>query len=159
MEDANHHVWLLVLLDMFHPFAGAGHHVLEMETAPEILCQPVRNSWSQHAEHGNLHTLAVQDNVWLDIRLASLSINDVGAQNWAVQLLDPLVVDCMAGLYIVITERLCIIFHVVDYIRSHVACLGVHIIIIIAGRLSLQNVSIFQEDYIVLIPLTEVVYV
>ena len=157
MEDADYHVRLLVLLDVLHPFPGTGHHVLEMETAPEILCQPVRNGWSQQAEHGNLHTLAVQDDVRLDVRLASLGVDDVGSQNRAVQLLDPFVVNRMTGLNIMVTERLCIILHIVDHIRSHVASLGVHIIIIVAGGLSLQNVAILQEDNIVLIRLSKVV--
>ncbi len=59
----------------------------------------------------------------------------------------------MTGLYIVITESLGIILHIVDYISCHIASLGVDIIIEIAGRLSLKDIAILQEDDIVLIGL------
>ena len=84
VEDANDYVRLLLLLDNLHPFTGTGHHILKLHSAPEILCQPVRNSWSQHTEHSYLHTLTVQDDIRLHIRLTGLGINDVGTQHRTV---------------------------------------------------------------------------
>ena len=78
VENANHHVGLLRFLDVLHPLSGAGYHVFKLKSAPEILCQPVRNSWCQHAEHGNLHTLSVQDDIRLHVGLAGLGVDDVG---------------------------------------------------------------------------------
>ena len=65
----------------------------------------------------------------------------------------------MTSLYIVITESLGIILHIVDYISCHIASLGVDIIIEVAGRLSLKDIAIFQEDDIVLIGLAQIVYI
>ncbi len=59
----------------------------------------------------------------------------------------------MTRLNIMISKGLGIILHIVDYIGSHVSCLGVDVIIIVAGRLSLQDIAILQEDEIVLIGL------
>ena len=84
VEDANDYVRLLLLLDDLHPFTGTGHHILKLHSAPEILCQPVRNSWSQHTEHSYLHTLTVQDDIRLHIRLTGLGINDIGTQHRTV---------------------------------------------------------------------------
>ena len=84
VEDTNDNVRLLLLLDDLHPFTGTGHHILKLHSAPEILCQPVRNSWGQHTENGYLHTLTVQDDIRLHIRLTGLGINDVGTQHRAV---------------------------------------------------------------------------
>ena len=84
VEDTNDYVRLLLLLDNLHPFTGTGHHILKLHSAPEILCQPVRNSWSQHTENGYLHTLTVQDDIRLHIRLTGLGINDIGTQHRAV---------------------------------------------------------------------------
>ena len=81
VEDANDYVRFLLLLDNLHPFTGTGHHILKLHSAPKILCQPVRNSWSQHTEHSYLHTLTVQDDIRLHIRLTGLGINDVGTQH------------------------------------------------------------------------------
>ena len=84
VEDTDDNVRFLLLLDELHPFTGTGHHILKLHTAPEILCQPVRNSWSQHTEHSYLHPLTVQDDIRLHIRLTCLGINDVGTQHRTV---------------------------------------------------------------------------
>ena len=84
VEDTDDYIRLLFLLDNLHPFTGTGHHILKLHSAPEILCQPVRNSWGQHTENGNLHTLTVQDDIRLHIRLTGLGINDVGTQHRTV---------------------------------------------------------------------------
>ena len=63
----------------------------------------------------------------------------------------------MTRFNIMIAKYLRIILHVVDHIGSHVSSLCVYIIIIIAGRLTLQNVAIFQEDEIFLVVFTQIV--
>ena len=65
----------------------------------------------------------------------------------------------MTCLYIVITESLGIILHIVDYISCYITSLGVDIIIEVAGRLSLKDIAILQEDDIVLIGLAQIVYI
>lgn len=57
----------------------------------------------------------------------------------------------MTRFHIVVSERLGVILHIVDYVGSHIACLGVHIIIIVAGWLTLQDVAVLQEDDVVLV--------
>ena len=65
----------------------------------------------------------------------------------------------MTRFNIMISKYLRIILQVVYDIGSHVSCLSIYIIIIIAGRLTLQNIAILQEDEVILIIFSQIVYV
>ena len=142
MEETDHNIRVFLLLQLFHPVLGRSHHVLKAETAPEVFCQPVRDGRSNHAQDGNLHTL-----------------DDVGTDHRTVEFLDPLVVNRMTGLNIVITKGLCVILQVVYHICCHVSFLCSDVVVIIAGRLSLQDISVFQQDEIILVGLAERIHV
>ena len=157
MEEADDDIRFLIFLKIFHPFAGVCYHILKFQSAPEILREPVWNGRSEHSQDSHLHAFAVQDKVRLDIRLTCRSADDVGTQDWAVEFFYPFVVNRMTRLNIMISKYLRIILHVVYHIGSHVSCLCIYIIIIIAGRLTLQNVAIFQEDEIILVVFTQIV--
>ena len=63
----------------------------------------------------------------------------------------------MTRFNIMISKHLRIILHVVYHIGSHVSSLCVYIIIIIAGRLSLQNIAILQEDEVILVVFSQII--
>ena len=65
----------------------------------------------------------------------------------------------MTRFNIMISKYLCIILQVVYHIGSHVSSLSIYIIIIIAGRLALQNIAILQEDEVILVIFSQIVYV
>ena len=159
MEKADDDIRFLILLKKFHPFAGVCYHVLKFQSAPEILREPVWNGRSNHSQNSHLHALAIQDKIRLNVWLACRSADDVGTQDWAVEFFYPFVVNRMTRFNIMISKYLRIILQVVYHIGSHVSCLSIYIIIIIAGRLALQNIAILQEDEVILVIFSQIVYV
>ena len=159
MEETDDHVWVFVVLDVFHPFLGTRHHVLEAQSAPKVLCQPVGDGWGQHAEHCHLHALTLQDDVRFHVRLAGLRFDDVGTEHRTVEFLDPFVVNGMSRFNIVITKGLCVILQVVDHICRHVAFVGGDVVVIVASWLTLQDVAVLQQDQVVLVAQSEGVHV
>ena len=159
MEETDYNIRVFLLLQLLHPVLGRSHHVFKAETAPEVFCQPVRDGRSEHTEDGNLHTLTVEDDIRFDVRSLGLGVDDVGTDHRTVEFLDPLVVNRMACLNVVITKGLCVILQVVYHIRCHVSFLRGDVIIIVAGRLSLQDISVFQQDEIILVGLAERIHV
>ena len=159
MEETDHNIRVFLLLQLLHPVLGRSYHVLKAETAPEVFCQPVRDGRSNHAQDGNLHTLAVEDDIRFHVRSLGLGVDDIGTDHRTVEFLDPLVVNRMTGLNVVITKGLCVILQVVYHICCHVSFLRSDIIIIVAGRLSLQDISVFQQDEIILVGLAERIHV
>ena len=159
MEETDHNIRVFLLLQLFHPVLGRSHHVLKAETAPEVFCQPVRDGRSNHAEDGNLHTLAVEDDIRFHVRSLGFGVDDVGTDHRTVEFLDPLVVNRMTGLNVVITKGLCVILQVVDHICRHVAFVGGDVVVIVASWLTLQDVAVLQQDQVVLVAQSEGVHV
>ena len=159
MEKADDNIRFLILLKIFHPFAGVCYHVLKFQSAPEILREPVRNGRSNHSQNCHLHAFAVQDEIRLNVWFACRSADDVGTQDWAVEFFYPFVVNRMTRFNIMIPKHLRIKLHVVYHIGSHVPSLSIYIIIIIAGRLTLQNIAILQENEIILVIFSQIVYI
>ena len=157
VEEADDNIRFFILLKIFHPFAGVYYHIFKFQSAPEILREPVWNGRSEHSQDCHLHALAVQDEIRLNVWLACRSADDVGTKNWAIEFFYPFVVNWMTRFNIMIAKHLRIILHVVDHIGSHVSSLCVYIIIIIAGRLSLQNIAILQEDEVILVVFSQIV--
>ena len=54
-----------------------------------------------------------------------------------------------------VAEGFGIVFHVIEYVRSHVACLGIDVVVIVAGGLSLQQVAIVEQDESVVVFLSQ----
>ena len=63
-----------------------------------------------------------------------------------MQFPDPLVIDGMACLYVVIAERLGIVFQIVDNLSGNVRTVGLHVVGVVARRLTLQDVAVLQQD-------------
>ena len=157
VEEADDNIRLFILLEILHPFAGVCYHIFKFQSAPEILREPVWNGRSNHSQDCHLHALAVQNEIRLNVWLACRSADDVGTKNWAIEFFYPFVVNWMTRFNIMIAKHLRIILHVVYHIGSHVSSLCVYIIIIIAGRLSLQNIAILQEDEVILVVFSQII--
>ena len=124
MEESEDKVWLLHILNIFHPFFCAAGHLLKLHTFPDRLVQPIGNSGCQHADDADLHTVDVVSGVGLQSCIDTLGIGlailvfllyDVGSQQRTAHLADPFVVDLMSGFDVVIAYGLSIVFHIVDY--------------------------------------------
>ena len=55
----------------------------------------------------------------------------------------------MTCLYVVIAESLRVVFQVIHHLSSDVRQVGLHVVGVVAGRLSLQDVPILQENQVV----------
>ena len=76
--------------------------------------------------------------------------NDVGAQQWTANLANPLVVNLVTRLDVVITYGFGIVFHVVDNRSCDVLVFRHHIVRPIYARLTLQDVAIIYQQEMIL---------
>ena len=113
VEKTDNQVGLFFFLNDWNPFASGFHHVVEAETCPKVFGKPSRNCWGDHAQHGNLHAVALKDDVRLQIWFASLYVDSVGADDRAIALLNPAVVNGVSCFNVVVADIASIILHVV----------------------------------------------
>ena len=71
--------------------------------------EPVRDGWCQHTDDGHFHALALYDGVWMNVGFSCLCVYDVSSEHGAVDLANPLVVDGMASLDVVVADGLSVI--------------------------------------------------
>ena len=154
VEKTEEQVGLLDILNILHPLTGALHHILELHTFPDGVVEPVGNGGGKHAQHHNLDAIdlmngirlqSVVDMLGMSLSILEFFLHDVGTQKGATHFANPLVVNLMARLDIVITHSLGIILHIVDDLSSKVLILGHDIIGPIYTGLTLQNVAIVDE--------------
>ena len=146
MEQSDDDICLLLFAQDLHPALRTGHHLFETHTRPEVLVQPVGNGGSQHAENSYAYALAFNDNIWLDIGFAALQVDDVRTDDGTVKFLNPFVVNLMSNLHVVVAESLGVVFHVIDDLSGNIGFVGGHEIGVVAGGLTLQDVTILKEN-------------
>ena len=157
MEHADHHIRLLVFLQVIHPIPCTCSHLLESQAAPDGFVQPVGDGRGNHTQDGNLHTLTFQDGIRSHIRLIGFGVNDIGSQHRTFHLTDPFVIDGMSCLHIMVAEGLCVIPHVVDDRSCDVGFVRLDAIIVIADGLTLKDVTVVDEDDVLAIFLPKTV--
>ena len=156
MEETEDKVGALYFLDILHPFLSAADHLFKLDALPDVLCEPVGDGRGEHADDGNLDAIDVVDRVRLEARVdvfgvgrpVGAGMDDVGAQQWTAHLTDPLVVNLMARLDIVVAYGLCIVLHIVDDPGSEVLVLRHHVVGPINAGLALKDVAIVDEQQI-----------
>ena len=109
VEKSNNNIGVFFLLNDFHPFLCRFHHVVKAQSLPNILCQPVGNSWGEHAQHGNLDAITLDDCIRMRVRLSGLYVNNVARKHGAFHLFYPLVINSMAGFDVMIADCFSII--------------------------------------------------
>ena len=110
VEEADDHVRMLPILHLLDGSPCRGHHVVEAQSAPQILLQPTGDGWRDHADDRHLHlAVLAQHAIGQGVGLSRLRVDDVGSQNWRVALPDPFVIDPVARLHVVVAQRLCVI--------------------------------------------------
>ena len=144
MEQPYDNIRFFVSLDDGHPFLCARDHFFKSESAPQALVQPVRYGRSQHAEYGYFDTCTVEYGVWFKVRSVGVCVCHVCPQHRTFRFLYPLVIDGMPGFHIMVSDGLGIIFHIVDDTCGDVGLLWIHEVAVIAGRLSLQDITVVQ---------------
>ena len=163
MEETKDQVGFLVLLNVFHPFTGTTDHLLKLDTFPDRLVQPVWNGRGKHTDHTDLHAVFHMYGVGLQTGIDALGISlsvltflfhDVGTQQRTTHLTDPLVIHLVTRLYIVVAYGLGIILHVVDHSCGQILVFGHHIIGPIHTGLSLQDITVINEQQVVAALLT-----
>ena len=82
------------------------------------------------------------------------SIHNIGTQYRKTAVTCPTVENGTAGLYVMVTHIAGIIPHEIHHLRCQMRGNGIYVIIIIGCGLSLQNVTIVQENQIFAISLT-----
>ncbi len=82
------------------------------------------------------------------------SIHNIGTQYRKTAVTCPTVENGTAGLYVMVTHITGIIPHEIHHLRCQMRGNGIYVIIIIGCGLSLQNVTIVQENQIFAISLT-----
>ena len=163
VEQADYQVRLLLLLDVFHPFACTGRHFLKLHALPRRSVQPIGYGRCQHADDTYLHAVlhvhrvgaqTVVDALRLGVAALRALLHDVGPQQRTAHLANPLVVHLVARLYVVVAHRLRVITHVVDHPRCQVFVLRHHEVRPIDARLTLQYVAVVNQQQVVAILLT-----
>ena len=154
MEQSDDQVRLLVPAEVINPLAGTSHHFLKVQAAPQRLVEPVGNGRCQHAENGNTDALPLHDGVGGHVGLSCMRVDDVGTKHGTLHLADPLVIDVVPGFHVVVAEGLCVVLQVVDDLCRDVRHVRLHIIIIVADGLSLQDVAVVQQHHGILAVLT-----
>ena len=159
VEQAEDQVALFHLLQVLHPLLGTAYHFLKLQPFPYRLVQPVGDGWRQHTDDGNLHAFAVEHGVGVDVGQAGCRADDVGPQRWAAHLANPLVVDLMARLDVVVADGLAVVLHVVHHLGSYVLLARCHEVRPVACGLSLQYVAVVNQQQLVAVLLAEAVHV
>ena len=124
------------------------------------------NGWREHTEDDDLHTFDIVNGVGLQTAVNSCRTavqqrgiglvlpDDVGPQKRAPHLTYPLVVDLMPGLYVVVSDGLGIVLHVVHNRCGKVLVLRHDVVRPVDTRLALQNVAVVDEQQVVAVLLT-----
>ena len=144
-----------MLLDISHPLARALHHVVEAQSLPQLFTQPARNGIGKHADDSYAHPASLDDGIRLEIGLLCACVDDICAQHGAACLANPFVIHAMSRLDVVVAYGLGIIAHIVDHLGGHIGYFGLHIVAIVAGGLSLQDVSRIEQNQTVSILLSQ----
>ena len=142
MEKTNNNIRILILFEVIYPIFCTTYHILESKSLPDIFLQPVRYSRCNHTQYSNLHTITFYDLVWWKIRLISFIIDNISTKHWTFHFLNPFVVYSMSSFNIMVSHGFSIILHVVDNFCCNIGTCCVYIIVIVASRLTLQNITI-----------------
>ena len=68
MEQSDDDICFLFLFHDLHPLLGCGDHLVETQSAPDILREPVGDGRCDHAENGDAASVALDDRVRLQVR-------------------------------------------------------------------------------------------
>ena len=148
MEKTDDHIGMLVGLYIAYPFLGSGYHILEAQSTPKILREPVGDGGREHTEDGDSHSSALDDGVGLQIGIARLGVDDVGSEQRKVECLMPGIIDGMARLHVVVADGLGVILQIFAHLCGDVGLCSVDKVGIVGQRLSLQDVAIVEQHHV-----------
>ncbi len=144
MEQANQQIGMLFFLDDGNPFLCTLDHILEFHSGPELRRQPVRDFGGDHAENRDLHTIALDHRIGLEIG-RSIRLDRIRAYNRRLQLFIHFVIDCVACFDVVVAHPYCIVAEEVDSLRPDMRTAGFLEVIVIHSGLTLKRVAVFEE--------------
>ena len=145
VKQSHDEVGVLVVVDEFYPILAALNDVVDAQAAVDARSKPVGDGRRQHAQHSNFHAFLVQYRVGFHIGGARCSVHNVGTQHGAFHLAHPLVVHGVSWLNVVVAHRLGIIAQVIHDLRRNILLGGVHIVVVVADGLPLQNIAIVEQ--------------
>ena len=149
MIDCYHNIRILLFAHRLHPFASRLLDVVESESSPQVFRQPCRDCRRKKTNYRHLHAVAVENRVGWKIRFSRSRVDNVCAENRKIALADPTVVDRMASLHVVVSHVTRIVAQIVHHRRRHKGCSRVEEIVVVYGRLSLQNVAVVEQQQVV----------
>ena len=151
MEQPDYHIRILLCTDYLHPFASRLLHIVKTKPSPQIFRKPGRNGRCNHPQNDGLHPVPFQHFIRRKMRFPRRRINDIGSQYRKVTGSNPTVEYSTSSFHIMIPHIARIIFHIIHHLGTKMRRHGIYIIIVISGRLSLQNIPIIQQYQIIFI--------
>jgi hypothetical protein len=146
MEKSDKEVDFFFLAQRLRPLACGGEHVVESQSAPQPLRQPIGYGGCYQSEDADFHAVALDNGIRFEIGFPGGKVDDVGPQRGAVQLGNPFVIDLVPGLHVVVADALRVVSQIVYHLGPDVVTERVEIVGVVRNRLSLQDVTVLEQD-------------
>ena len=125
MEKTYHKVRVLFFLNDFHPFFGGGFQLLEAQSGAQTVGHPSDYVRRQKTKHGDFITVAVENNIRCEVRLASRLVDDIGGQNRHLELGVHPVENLFTCFNIVVSNTNGIVREEIEHLRNQIGMLGI----------------------------------
>ena len=136
---------------LFYPFLGTTDHLVEFQSLVYRFVKPTGNGRSEKSDDGNLYAITYEKGVGLEVWLPVFFLYHIGTQDRTAYFTNPFVIDCMSWFYIVVSYCLGIVPHIVYHSCSNVLICSHHIVGPVTGGLSLQDVTIVNQQQVLAI--------